>query len=174
MYSLANRSCFSVPFEEQMAAFEPPGEGEVGVFRTTLIVELAGLLTLFVVEQVKVIIATNAAESSVTLPGKCPWLSCLSCSLAHSSDSSSALTRIIIETQTSTMSYASVYANKSFTTRLLTDRCWLRRGFQGHLRRNGQAELDESGRATSIVFTLVVVTNTTWSPSKAARWFASH
>jgi len=34
-----------VPFEEQMAAFEPPGEGEV-----------------------KVIIATNAAESSVTLP----------------------------------------------------------------------------------------------------------
>ena len=34
-----------VPFEEQMAAFEPPGEGEV-----------------------KVIIATNAAESSLTLP----------------------------------------------------------------------------------------------------------
>ena len=34
-----------VPFEEQMAAFEPPGEGEV-----------------------KVVIATNAAESSVTLP----------------------------------------------------------------------------------------------------------
>ena len=34
-----------VPFEEQMAAFEPPKEGEV-----------------------KVIIATNAAESSLTLP----------------------------------------------------------------------------------------------------------
>ena len=34
-----------VPFEEQMAAFEPPGEGEV-----------------------KVVIATNAAESSLTLP----------------------------------------------------------------------------------------------------------
>ena len=34
-----------VPFEEQMAAFDPPKEGEV-----------------------KVIIATNAAESSLTLP----------------------------------------------------------------------------------------------------------
>ena len=34
-----------IPFEEQMSAFDPPGEGEV-----------------------KVVIATNAAESSVTLP----------------------------------------------------------------------------------------------------------
>lgn len=34
-----------IPFEEQMVAFEPPKEGEV-----------------------KVIIATNAAESSLTLP----------------------------------------------------------------------------------------------------------